>query len=150
MTPLLSNAAWITKVEDSIFDEKTAILFGEVSQTSAIVIQCKGDDLYLSYIEQDTASDIAGKNVTLLIKVDDNKPIEFDAVMSRRNMDFIQATGREPYGILSVLDELRTAKKKFMVGLTIKGTDFRMSYSGNVYRSTAETNKFIKACDIKY
>lgn len=152
MIPAISTAAWVTSTEDSIFDEKSATMLGQLSQGSAVMLECKGDDLYIYYIEEDRNTDTENlkSNVTLLFKIDDNKPIEFNAKISRRNNDFVQAASDESAGILNVLDELRKAKKRFMVGLTIKGTDYRMSWSGDVYNSTAATNKFIKDCDIKY
>ncbi|MEQ5370438.1 hypothetical protein [Morganella morganii] len=152
MIPVISTAAWVTNAEDSIFDEKAATMLGQLSQGSAVMLECKGDDLYIYYIEEDRNTDTESfkGNVTLLLKIDDNKPIEFNAKISRRNNEFVQVTSNESAGILNVLDELRKAKKRFMVGLTIKGTDYRMSWSGDVYNSTAATKKFIQSCAINY
>lgn len=151
MVSFASSAMWLTKIEDSIFDEKTALLLGEVNNgTSFIIIECKGDDLYFSFVERANTADFKPYPVTLLFKIDGNPTLEFNATTSQRNVDHIQATSQDVTNILSVIDELRTAKNKFMVGLTVKGTDYRASFTGDVYRSTAEVNKFIKACDIKY
>ncbi len=147
--PLISNAAWFTKVEDSIFDEKNALLMGEIHNTQSFMIfECKGSDLYLSYVEKNNDSDIKPYPVTLLFKVDNNIPIEFNAKFQVRNPNYMEAVTKDNEKILEAINQLKSAKSKYMSGLTVKGTDFRVSFSGDVNRSTLSANAFIKACGL--
>lgn len=147
--PLISNAAWFTKVEDSIFDEKNALLMGEIHNTQSFMIfECKGSDLYLSYVEKNNDPDIKSYPVTLLFKVDNNSPIEFNAKFQVRNPNYMEAVTKDNEKILEAINQLRSAKSKYMSGLTVKGTDFRVSFSGDVNRSTLSANAFIKACGL--
>ncbi|WP_274371771.1 hypothetical protein [Morganella morganii] len=147
--PLISNAAWFTKVEDSIFDEKNALLIGEIyGNRSFMVFECKGSDLYFSYVEPGHNSDNKSYPVNLLFKVDNNAPIEFKASFESRNSDYMEAITKDKEKILIVLNQLKSAKTKYMSGLSAKNTDFRVSFSGNVYRSTAGVNSFMNSCGI--
>ena len=147
--PLLSNAAWNTKVEDNIFDEKSALLIGEIRGVQSFMIfECKGDDLYLSHVEESNSTETKVRPVTLLFKVDDNKPIEFNAIFKRRNPNYVEAVTKDTDSIMNALHQLKSAKSKYMTGITVKGTDFRVSFTGDVYRSTISANSFMSACKI--
>lgn len=151
-----ASAAWTSNVEDNIFGEKDALLVGQLNVSNAVsLFRCSGDKLSFSYVEFTKDADFKSRPADLLFKVDGNSVIKFDAEFRVKNNKSVEAISYDEEKITKALSELKSSNSKYLIGVNIKGSssdpddDYKISHPGNVARSTAEVNKFVKACGIK-
>ncbi|EMF8482358.1 hypothetical protein H9I31_006435 [Morganella morganii] len=149
-----ASAAWESNAQDNIFGERDALLIGQLNVSNAVsLFRCSGDDLSFSYVEFIKDADVKDRPADLLFKVDGNSVIKFDATFGVKNNKAVEAISYDEGQIVKALKELKSANGKYLIGVNIKGAtpedDYKISHPGNIARSTAEVNKFVKACDIK-
>ncbi|WP_193830326.1 hypothetical protein [Morganella morganii] len=149
-----ASAAWESNAQDNIFGERDALLIGQLNVSSGVsLFRCSGDELSFSYVEFMKEPNFKDRPADLLFKVDGNNVIKFDAIFRVKNDKAAEAVSYDEEQIVKALKELKSATGKYLIGVNIKGSspeyDYKVSHPGNVARSTAEVNKFAKACDIK-
>lgn len=152
--PCFAGAMWESNVQDNIFGERDALLVGQLNTSSAVsLFKCSGDKLSFSYVEFTKDANVKDMVADLLFKVDGNSVIKFDAMFGVKNNQAVEAISYDEGQIVKALKELKSANVKYLIGVNIKGATpeygYKVSRQGNVARSTAEVNKFVKACDIK-
>ncbi|OIN18270.1 hypothetical protein AO411_2003310 [Salmonella enterica subsp. enterica serovar Sarajane] len=155
LTALLAPVAyadWDTQTDDDVFSGgKRAMLLGVLSSVGHnVVFDCSENKLMFSFLEEDNNSMLdAPIPVDLFVKIDDNEIAKLNALMMRRNSKFMGAESSDEDNIIKLLKQLRSAKKKIIVGIQDKDGENRQSYSGDVVNSTSAVSNFVKACNIK-
>lgn len=115
-----------------------------------VVFDCSENKLMFSFLEEDNNSMLDTPiPVDLFVKIDDNEIAKLNALMMRRNSKFMSAESSDEDNIIKLLKQLRSAKKKIIVGIQDKDGENRQSYSGDVVNSTNAVSNFVKACNIK-
>lgn len=87
------HAQWVTNTEDDLFSGgKKAMMIGEVSSANgAIIFDCTKDKLTAAYVEMDkTSESTANIPMDLIMKVDGNGAVKFNATLSRRNVQVLK------------------------------------------------------------
>lgn len=147
----VAYADWATKTDDDVFSGgKSAMMLGELSSImSNAVFDCSENKLTFSLVEEDNNSKLDEPTpVDLFVKIDGDEVIKLNALLMRRNSRFIGAESSDKNNIINLLNQLQSAKKKFIVGIQGKGGESKQSYSGDVINSTNAVSNFVKACKI--
>ncbi|SMG62022.1 hypothetical protein [Cedecea sp. NFIX57] len=151
---LVSHAAfagWSTHVEDDVFTGgQKAMLVDVKSELNGVVFDCSKDHLKVSYIESGDTTDITdGIQAELVFKVDQSKPVKFDALTTTRNNNFFGVKSAENDDSLKLLlSELKAASHHILVGVHYLQSDQKYSYTFDTIGSAKAVNKFVKACEI--
>lgn len=144
-----ANAEWVTKVEDDLFSGgKQAMMYGTISLMNGIIFDCTKDELSLSYVEKGPFDAKEPIPVTIIVKVDGNDPLRLEGNFKKRNDEYMQGTTNQA-GIIQVLTQLKQAKSKMLIGLSVQAVNKKMSFSADVEGSTKAVNEFAEACEIK-
>ncbi|UMB78180.1 hypothetical protein FXN80_07195 [Dickeya fangzhongdai] len=145
-----THAEWMTKVDDDVFSGgHKAVMMGSLGNSSSLVIfDCTKGKASIAYAEADKTSNNPDFPADLIIKIDGNDPIKFDAMISRRNDKTIQVGSDDMDKVTQVLKLLKTAKSKFLVGIQTKDGGHQSSFSGGVSGSTNSVNSFASACEL--
>ncbi|WP_387467675.1 hypothetical protein [Photorhabdus sp. RM323S] len=145
----VANAQWITRSEENIFNEKKSFMMGTLSNSSGVIgFDCDNGELSISYIEEDKKTESVKAPMNLMIKIDSNDIVKFDAIMDRRNDNSMEIASNDRIGIISLLSQLKNAKSKFLIGIVLPGTDAKSSYYGDVAGSTKAVDKLVSDCGI--
>lgn len=145
------HAQWVTNTEDDLFSGgKKAMMIGEVSSANgAIIFDCTKDKLTAAYVEMDkTSESTADIPMDLIMKVDGNGAVKFNATLSRRNVQSIEIATDDAEQLKTVLKQLKEAKSKALIGAQTKDGGNQMSFTANISGSTTAVNSFVKACEI--
>jgi hypothetical protein len=146
-----ASADWYTTTQDDIFSGgKKAMMLGSINASQSIAFDCDSENLSLALLQKEKWQE--GRNSSafnLLIKVDKGEIHRFTADSAQRNNDYVQYITLEKDEILKVLADLREAKSVVQLGLQSDQFDSKWSGTVSVSGSTRETDKFIKACQLK-
>lgn len=150
LIPSVSNAMWVAKAEENIFDDRIAHMIGELDdKKSAISLDCNNDDVRLAYVELMEKTDIPPFPTSVLIKVDKNKLIKFSSVIEERTDKSMHVETNDINIIKDLLKQLSTARGKILVGVSFDGTDYRSSYYTDAIGAERAVKIFTDGCGIK-
>ncbi|EAB4767262.1 hypothetical protein [Escherichia coli] len=148
----IAQAQWLTQTEDDLFsDGKKAAMIGETSSdNSAIIFNCTKNTLTAAYVEMDKTHESTAKMpMELVMKVDGNNALKFNATLSRRNVQALEIATNDAEQLKILLKQLKEAKSQVLVGAQTEDGGSKFSLSANVSGSTSAVNKFVAACEIK-
>jgi hypothetical protein len=145
-----ASAEWNTKVDDDVFTGgHTAMLAGGDTALNGVIFDCAKDKLSVTYIERGETKDVTeGVPVNMVFKIDQNPPIKFDAFSEVRNNDFFGIKAENNDAIRLLLNQLRAAKHRVLLGVQSVTNEQKQSYAFSTEGSSGAVNKFIKACEI--
>lgn len=144
------NADWYASIEDDIFSGgKKAMLLGGVGPGHSLAFDCAEGELTAALLEEGawTQSD-SPLEATLLIKVDDNAPVQFNAGYGERNPKYRQVISHDRDTTLKALKEIQAAQDKILVGIKFVAMDSKWSGTAPVTGSTREVGRFLEACKL--
>lgn len=142
---------WFTQVEDDVFTGgKKAMLGGDIGPNHGLLFNCDSDGLTMSFLERRADDEpIRSREFNLVVKVDGQPVRKFSGSSSIRNKDWWHIETNDSDGIVQLLEELKSAQSKVLVGIQAVGFDNKWSGTANASGSTRETERFLKACQIK-
>lgn len=145
-----ANAEWYASIEDDIFSGgKKAIVLGDVGPGHSLAFDCAEGELTAALLEEGAWSETDSPlSAVLLIKVDDNAPIQFDARYGERNAKYKQIISLDRDTTLKALKEIQAAQHKILVGVKFVAIDSKWSGTAPVTGSTREVGRFLEACKL--
>lgn len=143
----IASARWETVIEDDLFVGKKAYSIGSLNSKNFLVFDCdKSGKLSMALLETTKDPAITAQYARLLVKVDNNDIHNLEAVFQQRNNSYVEINTDDKDSIKLVINELRDARNKFLVGYDINGN--QNTITGSIRGSTKAMNSLINACGI--
>lgn len=149
-------ARWDVMVEEDLFSstgKKATMTSGY--RGDLLLFSCDADELEMALLSPSRQTfeekQFYSIPVKLIIKIDDNKPLHFNADLSRRNDHYYQAATKfsheDSTSYIALLKQVQNAMSKILVGLST-GPDHRQTINLTVNGSTAATKRFMESCGL--
>lgn len=150
-------ARWDVQVDEDLFSstgKKAVMMSGH--RSDLLLFSCDADKLEMALLspsrktfEEKAFDDIP---VKLIIKVDDSKPLHFDANINRRNEHYHQVVVKfsheDPANYIVLLEKVKNAMDKILVGISADNSGHRQTISITINGSTVATSRFMASCGL--